>query len=157
MKQQISLKNFFINYSIFVLIAAFVFAVLVYLVKASQKSWDQNLMTVVESTLAETEPDTWEIGKAIRIANPIGAGAACYNARNKKNGENFKAVIIRIQTFYGPHAGIFIIDKNGNAEFQGYAAIHGRCANQLSKSFNGRRVQYWKLRLEEIFKAGKEK
>ena len=52
MKQQISLKNFFINYSIFVLIAAFVFAVLVYLVKASQKSWDQNLMTVVESTLA---------------------------------------------------------------------------------------------------------
>lgn len=152
MKQQISLKNFFLNYAIFVLIAAFVFAILLYFVKVSQKAWDQNLMLVVENTLAEKEPDTWEIGNPVRIQNPIGSNSAVYHIRNKKNGENFKVALIRIQTFYGPQAGIFIIDGKGSAEFKGYAALHGRCAMQLSKSFNGRRVQYWKLRLEEIFK-----
>ena len=65
MKQQISLKNFFLNYAIFVLIAAFVFAILLYFVKVSQKAWDQNLMLVVENTLAEKEPDTWEIGNPV--------------------------------------------------------------------------------------------
>ena len=152
MKQQISYKNFFINYAIFTLITAAVFGILIYTIKVSQKSWDQNLKAVIENTLAETEPDTWEIGKGVNINNPIGAGASCYDARNKKNGENYKIAIIRLQTFYGPQAGIYIIDKEAKATFKGYSTLHGRCAFQLSKSFTGRRVEYWKLRLEEIFK-----
>lgn len=152
MKQQISYKNFFINYAIFALIASFVFCILVYIVKVSQKSWDANLQSVVEFTLAENEPDTWEIGKAVRINNPLGSGSACYDARNKKNGENYKIVIIRLQTFYGPQAGIYIIDKDNSVTFKGYSSLHGRCARQLTKSVGGRRVEYWKLRLQELFK-----
>ena len=152
MKQQISYKNFFINYAIFTLITATVFCILVYTVKVSHKSWDQNLKAVIESTLSETEPDTWELGKVIQINNPVSSGASCYDARNKKNGENYKIAIIRLQTFYGPQAGIYIIDKETKVTFRGYASLHGRCADQLTKSFSGRRVEYWKLRLEEIFK-----
>ena len=48
--------------------------------------------------------------------------------------------------------GIYIIDKETKVTFRGYASLHGRCADQLTKSFSGRRVEYWKLRLEEIFK-----
>ncbi len=152
MKQQISYKNFFINYAIFVLIVAFVFGILVYFVKVSQKSWDQNLKAVIENTLAESEPDTWDLGKVYRINNPLGSGSACYEARNKKNGENYKIAIIRLQTFYGPQAGIYIIDSQYNASFKCYASLHGRCAEQLQKSYSGRRVEYWKHRLEDIFK-----
>lgn len=155
MKQQISYKNFFINYAIFVLIAAAVFGILIYLIKVSQKSWDQNLKSLVETTLIETEPDTWELGKYININSPFGSGTACYDARNKRNGENYKIVLIRLQTFYGPQAGIFIIDKNGKASFKGYASLHGRCATQLKKSYSGRRVDYWKFRLEEMFKPAR--
>ena len=155
MKQQISYKNFFINYAIFTLIVAAVFGILIYIIKVSQKSWDQNLKAVVESTLIETEPDTWELGNSIRINNPVGSGSACFDARNKKNGENYKIAIIRLQTFYGPQAGIFIINNDGKATFKGYASLNGRCAAQLSKSFTGRRVEYCKLRLEEEFKQAR--
>ncbi len=152
MKQQISYKNFFINYAIFTLITATVFCILVYIVKVSQKSWDQNLKAVIENTLSETEPDTWEIGNLVRIKNPLSLSAASYDARNKKNGENYKIAIIRLQTFYGPQAGIYIIDKEAKVTFHGYASLHGRCADQLTNSVTGRRVEYWKLRLEEIVK-----
>ena len=150
MKQQISYKNFFINYAIFVLIAAAVFGILIYVVKVSQKSWDNNLKASVEYCLAETEPDTWEIGMPVRINNPMSAASACYEARNKKSGENCRAMIIRMQTFYGPHCGVFIIDSNKRVEFKGYSSIHGRCAAQLISANKGRRVEYWKMRIENM-------
>ncbi len=152
MKQEISYKNFFINYAIFVLITAAVFGILIYVIKVSQKSWDKNLKAAVESTLAESEPDTWEIGKSIKIANPLSAGAACFDVRNKKSGETGKAVIIRIQTFYGPHSGIFIVHNDGKIEFKGYSSLHGRVAVQLKNSYTGRRVEYWSKRIEEMLK-----
>lgn len=150
--KQISYKNFFLNYSIFVLIAAVIFGILIYTVKVSQKSWERNLKTTIESTFAETEPDTWEIGKPIKIDNPLTTNAACYDARNKKSGESYKVVIIKLQTFYGPHAGIYIVDKDAKVTFKGYASLHGRVASQLTKSFSGRRVEYWTLRIAEMFK-----
>lgn len=155
MKQNLSYKTFFINYAIFVLIAALVFTFLVYCVKSSQKYWDKNLKAAVDYTLDESEPDTWEIGQAIRINNPLSSGAACFEARNKKSGENCKVVIIRVQTFYGPHAGIYLVDSNGKAHFKGYSSLHGRCAAQLTNSLSGRRVEYWGMRIEELFNSAK--
>lgn len=152
MKQKISYKNFFINYTIFVLIVAAVFGILIYVVKISQKSWEKNMKAVIESTLAESEPDTWEIGKSIRINNPLTTSAAGFNARNKKSGENCKVIIIRLQTFYGPHSGIYIVQNNGETVFKGYSSLHGRCATQLKNAFSGRRVEYWNMRIAEIVK-----
>ena len=152
MKQQISYKNFFINYAIFVLIASAVFGILIYVIKVSQKSWDKNLKASVEYTLAESEPDTWELGQSIRINNPVSTGAVCFDGRNKKSGEACKIMIIRIQTFYGPQSGIFIVDNTGNVVFKGYSSVHGRCAVQLTNSINSRRVEYWKMRIAEMLK-----
>jgi hypothetical protein len=152
MKQQISYKNFFINYAIVVLIAATVIGILIYFIKVSKKSWDNNLKASIEYSLAENEPDTWDIGKPYKLNNPLSASAACFEARNKKSGENCKAVIIRIQTFYGPHSGIYIVENNGNVIFKGYSSLHGRCATQLSNSYTGRRVEYWNKRIAELFK-----
>lgn len=150
MKPNTSYKTFFINYAIFVLIAAFVFGILIYVIKVSQKSWDNNLKKVVEYSLEESEPDKWDVGQAIRIKNPLTTGAACFELRNKKSGETCKAVIIRVQTFYGPHAGIYIVENTGNVVFKGYSSLHGRCAAQLTNSFNGRRVEYWSKRISEM-------
>ena len=152
MKQEISYKNFFINYAIFVLIASAVFGILIYIIKVSQKSWDKNLKSAVEYTLSESEPDTWEIGKSIKISNPFSTGAACFDARNKKSGETVKAVIIRVQTFYGPHCGVFIVQNDGKIDFKGYSSLHGRVAEQLKNSYKGHRVEYWSKRITEMLK-----
>ncbi len=152
MKQEISYKNFFINYAIFVLIVASVFGILIYMIKVSQKSWDKNLRAAVEYTLSESEPDTWEIGTSVKISNPLSAGAACFDARNKKSGETGKAVIIRIQTFYGPHNGVFIVQGDGTTIFKGYSSLHGRVAEQLKNSYTGRRIEYWSNRISGMLK-----
>ena len=152
MKQQNSYKTFFINYAIFVLIAAAVFGILIYIIKVSQKSWDKNLKSVVEYSLEEIEPDTWEIGTNIKINNPLTTSAACFDARNKKSGESCKAIIIRLQTFYGPHTGIYIVENNGKIVFKGYSSIHGRCAAQLTSTLTGRRVEYWNKRIADMIK-----
>lgn len=149
MKQQISYKNFFINYAIFVLIAAFVFGLLIYFSVISQKSWDKNLKVSVEYVLGENQPDTWEIGKAVRIQNPLSASLACYDARNKKSGENCKAFITRIQTFYGPQTAVFISSEK-SVEFIGFSSLHGRGAIQLQNSKNARRIEYWKMRIQNL-------
>ena len=152
MKQTISYKNFFINYSIFVLITAFVFAILIYSIKISQKSWNTNLKAAVEYKLAEAEPDTWEVGQTVQLNNPLRLGAACFELKNKKSGEVGKVFIIRVQTFYGPHAGIYTSDSNGKIQFKGYSSLHGRGAAQLTNAFNGRRVEYWSMRISEMLK-----
>lgn len=152
MKQQISYKNFFINYAVFALIVVLVFGILTYLSTISQKAWDKNLKAAVVYALEEFEPDTWEIGSTIRIENPLSSGSACYEAHNKKSGENCKAVIIRLQTFYGPQCGIYIIGSQNNISFKGYSSLHGRVARQLTNSTSGRRVEYWNNRIEEMLK-----
>ena len=152
MKQTISYKTFFINYTIFILIVAAVFGILIYMINVSQKSWDKNLKAVIEATLAETDPDTWEVGKKVKIDNPLTTSAACYDARNKKSGENCKVIIIRLQSFYGPHSGVYIVENNGQTVFKGYCSLHGRCATQLTSAFTGRRVEYWNMRIAEMLK-----
>ncbi len=152
MKQQTSYKTFFINYAIFLLIAVVVFSILIYIIKISQKSWDKNLKSTVEYTLEETEPDTWDIGQPVKINTPMTTSAVCFDARNKKSGENCKVVIIRLQTFYGPHSGIYIVENNDKVTFKGYTSLHGRCAAPLTISFTGRRVEYWNKRIAGMLK-----
>lgn len=152
MKQKISYKTFLINYVIFILITAVIFLLLVYTTKVSQKSWDKNLKVTIENFLEENEKDIWFVESAERINNPLITSAACYNIRNKKNGEYYKAVIVRIQTFYGPVPGVFITDKDGNVEFKGYALLHGRVSNKLNNHLSSKRIEYWKYRIPDIIK-----
>lgn len=153
MKQQpVSYKTFLLNYLIFILIISGIFLLLVYMVKLSQKSWNKRLEPVILSVLEEVEPDTWIIEAASPIDNPLTTAAACYDVRNKKNGEYYKAVILRLQTFYGPVPGIFLMDKDKNVEYKGYALIQGRIKNHLNNFPLSRRINYWKKRIPEIIK-----
>lgn len=150
MRKEISYKIFFKNYGIFVSILAVVFGVTIYIVKLSQKSWQKNLKISVENVLNETEPDTWTVGNFNQILNPLSQHAACYDVRNKKNGENYKAVIIRIQTFYGPLPAVFIIDNNNVVTLKGFSSLHGRVYNQIININANKRINYWKEKLPEI-------
>ncbi len=153
MKQQnISYKNFLINYLIFFLFLAFISLILIYSIKVSQKSWNKNLQPAIQAVIEESDPDTWVFEGACPIDNPLTTSAACYNIRNKKNGEYYKAVILRIQTFYGPFPGVFIMDKDNKVEYKGYALLHGRVAKLLSENENSRRINYWITRIPDIIK-----
>lgn len=150
MKKDISYSNFFKNYGIFISILIVIFGILIYFSIISQKSWKNNLKTSIETVLNEIDEDSWTLGNNYKINNPLSLSSALYDAKNKKNGENYKAMIIRVQTFYGPLPAVFIIDKDNNVTFKGYASLHGRVANQIKDNNSNKRINYWKEKIPTL-------
>ena len=150
MKQTISYKKFFINYAIFLGIITVLMGILIYTTKITQKSWSKNLKKNLEIVLEESDPSTWFITNSIKLKNAFTLNAACYEARNKKSGQVYKAIIINTQTIYGPIPAVFIMDKNGEVEFIGYSSIHGRVREQLMSDTSNKRIQYWKKKIPYI-------
>lgn len=152
MSEQISYKQFFKNYLILIGVMLVVFTLLIYLSIVSKKSWNNNLKTAVEVVLDEKQPNTWSVGKNIDINNPFTLSAACYEARNRKNGEVYKVMVIRVVTNYGPMAGVFSIDKENNVDFIGFSNLHGRIEKQVSSMSTStcKQINYWEKKIPQI-------
>ena len=151
MIQNISYKDFFIRYGIFVAILVILIGLLIYPIKASKKFWTQNLKTTIEIVLDENNPNGWTVEKSIPINNTFSTNAACYEARNRKTGDLYKALIIRVQTLYGPLPAVFIMDKDQNVSFIGYSSLHGVVNEQLMNNSNSKRINYWINKIPTIF------
>lgn len=152
MSEQISYKQFFKNYLILIGVMLVVFTLLIYLSIVSKKSWNKNLKTAVEVVLDEKQPNTWSVGKNIDINNPFTMSGACYEARNRKNGEVYKVMVIRVVTNYGPMAGVFSIDKENNVDFIGFSNLHGRIEKQVSSMSTStcKQINYWEKKIPQI-------
>ena len=152
MRNEITNKEFFARYGIFVGIIIVLFGILIYPIKVSQKSWINNLRSNIEFVLDEKEPNAWTVEKPIKIKNPFCLSAVCFETRNRKTGEMYKALMIRIQSFYGPLPAVFTVDKNNNVELVGFASMHGRIFNQTNTRNINKRLEYWKTKIPEIIK-----
>lgn len=142
MNQNISYKDFFKRYGIFLLILVVIFGILIYSIFLSQRSWTQNLKNSVQVVLEERDPNTWTVENNVKIKNPFTMNAACYEVRNRKSGTLYKAVIIRIQTLYGPIPAVFMLDDD-SVYFVGYSSLHGVIASQLENNKTSKRIEYW--------------
>jgi len=150
MNTNISYKSFFTKYGIFIGILTVLIGLLLYPIKLSQSSWQNNLKKTVENVLEENYPNTWNVENSIKIKNTFQLNAACYEVRNRKDGNTYKAVIIRVQSYYGPIPAIFLVDKNNNKSFVGYTALHGRIAKQINYNQSNSSLNYWKKKIPEI-------
>lgn len=147
-----SYKNFFKNYGFFLAIIAVVFLIVFYSVFFARKPWQKYLKIQVENVLELNEPNSWTVGNFQRIDNPFCMNAACYEARYTKTGDVYTAMILRIQTFYGPISAVFTVNKNNEVEFIGYPSVHGRIESLLLSSSSDKKLDYWKKRIPEIIK-----
>lgn len=152
-----SYKNFFKKYGLFLSILVVLIALLIYSVIFARGPWQKHLKTQIENVLMENDGDNWSVGEYINIDNPFTLNAACFQARYKKTGETMNVIILRTQTFYGPVAAVFSIDKNNNVNFIGYSSLHGRVATQLLNSRADKRLDYWKKKIPEILENGGER
>lgn len=150
MVDEITYKVFFKKYGIFLGIILVVFCILIYFSFVSKKSWNNNLKTSVERVLEEYDSNQWNVGKNKEIKNPICMSAACYEARNRRNGELYDAVIIRVETLYGPLAAVFVCDSENNVTFAGYSSLHGRINVLLKNNYSEKQVEYWKDKIPQI-------
>lgn len=150
MTQNISYKDFFKRYGIFVAILVVIFGILIYTICFSQRSWTQNLKSAVETVLEEKDPNTWTVEENIKIKNPFTMNASCFEVRNRKSGDLYKAVIIRVQTLYGPLPAVFMLDDDNKVSFVGYSSLHGVIASQLINNPNSKRVEFWLNKIPTI-------
>lgn len=150
MIEDVSYKIFFKNYGVFLGVVIVVMGILVYSIFASRKSWNNNLKTSVERVLDDYDPNQWNVENIKPIKNPISMNAACYEARNRRNGELYSAVIIRVETLYGPLPAVFICDKENNVTFIGFSSLHGRINNILQNNLKNKRIEYWQSKIPQI-------
>lgn len=163
-------KTFFKNYGILSAIIVTVFVFLFYSVKLSRKSWNENLKKSVETVLEEKLPDEWLVGNPIRIKNSLSSSAVAYKIRNKKDMSEAVAVIIRIQSFYGPMPAVYICktiedfnyeekadakaEEMVKVEFVGYSSVHGLVERQLTFNGSDKRIQYWQKKIAYMLWKG---
>lgn len=156
MMESISYKVFFKNYGIFLAIITVVMGILVYSVYLSRKSWDKNIKTSVEKVLDDYESNQWTVGNSKPIKNPMSMTSACYEARSRRTGEVYNAVIVRIETFYGPLPAVYLCDSENNVTFVGFATLHGRIASIIKSSGPDKRIDYWAKKIPYIINTVKE-
>jgi hypothetical protein len=145
-------KTYFIKLGIFTLFIAIILGILIYSSVLSRKSWQKNLRSSVEKVLDEADSNTWIVGNYVPLNNTFTINAACYEVNNRKSGLPYKAIIIRVTTFYGPVALVFTIDEDENVEFKGVSSLHGRIASNLSLNKYSKRIEYWETRIPYILK-----
>lgn len=150
MKQEISSKQFFINYGFLVAIILVLLGILIFPVINSQKVWNKNLKFVIEKVFEQKEHNVWQIESLIKIDNPFSQNMACYSVRNRQDGKLYKAILIRIQTYYGAIPCVFLIDEEKNVSFIGFSSMKGRIGNQLLNNKTNSRIEYWKNAIKEI-------
>ncbi len=149
-KQQISYKQFFINYGIFVSFLVVIFGILIYSIILGRKTWRNSLKHNIEIVLDDYEANTWALEKSIPINNPFLMNAAAYEARNRKTGEIYKAIILRTQTLCGPLPAVYIMDSNKNVTFVAFSSLHGRYEKVLSFVDTDHRINYWQKKIPVI-------
>lgn len=142
-------KQFFKNYGIFIFLTIIAISILVPITFASNRAWQNGLKVTVDKVLNE-EAVTWDIGDSIEINNPMINSCAAYNVQNFKTKEKAIAVVLRNTTFFGPLVGIFIYYSNDDIQFKGYSTLHGRIAKQVYDKPQNKRVEYWQKKIPSI-------
>jgi len=144
-------KTYFVKLGIFTAFIAIIFGLLTYSVVLSRKSWQKNLRLSVEKILDENDSNNWIVGNAIPLNSPFTVNAACYEVSSRKTGIPYKAVIVRVPTFYGPVATVFTMDNDNKVEMIGFSSVHGRIAENMHTNRYSKRFEYWERKIPELF------
>lgn len=148
---EINYQDFFKKFGILTGIIFIVVIILVYTTVISRKSWNTNLKNSITTVLNNYEADTWQLHELYPLDNPITSNSICYYAKNLKENKDYKVMMIRIVTFYGPMPIVYTIDDECNVEFIGVSSLKCRVNNLLlSKKYN-KNIDYWKTVIEDIF------
>ena len=150
MARDITYKDFFIKYGIFAGVFSVILFLCVYSTVISKKYWNRNLSANVLTVLTETTGDGWSIIEPVEIQNPFALNCAAFDVRNKSLDKNFIAIIIRINSMYGPIPAVFLVDDKNNVNFVDYSNIHGTVKNQIEFEKYNNRIELYKNRIPSI-------
>lgn len=137
-------------YGIFSGILIFMLGIIIGAVKISERRRENKLRAAVVKVFSENTEDERQIGKFIKIKSPASLNAALYEINDLRSASKDYALILRVQTLYGPVPAVFLYNKDGGAKLIGFAAISGRIKRLLQDDSSNPRISYWEKRIPGI-------
>lgn len=153
LERQIKTKEFLRGYGIFFGIILSFMLILALFGKLAAGRWERGLRQSVATVLDEKQAGAWRLGAAVRIKTPLAMGAAAYRATRVEDGADAFAVILRVQTLFGPLPAVFVQTGEEPAAFIGFASVHGRVAVLLDSFAASPRISYWRRKIKSILEA----
>ena len=151
--RQIQTKEFLRGYGIFFGMLLLFMLILMLLGKVSAGRWESGLRRSVAAVLDEKQAGVWTLEDAVEITTPLSMGAAAYRATRAEDGAEAVAVILRVQTLFGPLPAVFMQTGEEPAAFIGFASVHGRIAELLDAFAVSPRISYWRRKIGTILEA----
>lgn len=152
MKINIDVKTYFRNFGILLLIIVIVVVGSIYLTLASENSYKSGMKRSIETVLSENDSESWSVGNNIKINNSESLNAFAFECKNNETEEECKAVIVRVSTFYGPMAVVYICDSNNEVYMKGVSSVHGRIGEEMKMNKSDKRIEYWQKKIPDFFK-----
>ena len=137
-------------YGIFSGILIFMLGIIIGTIKISERRRENKLRADVVKVFSENTEDERQIGKFIKIKSPLSLNAALYEINDLRSASKDYALILRVQTLYGPGPAVFLYNKDGGAKLIGFAAISGRIKRLLQDDSSNPRISYWEKRIPGI-------
>ena len=151
-----SSKKLLKQYGIFAGIIIGLFALLTCVILLSENKWQNGLKEEISRVLEEEAPGEWIVGEYIEINAPVALSSACFQVRRKDNGAKKYALIVRIETIYGPLPAVFLYNDKSVAQFIGIAGLHGRVRKVIGNGKNDAKINYWIKRIPDIVRNAEE-
>lgn len=140
-------------YGIFTAMAVVMLTVTGAAVKLTSERWERGLRAAVEKTLAENADFDGKAGAFVRIKSPLALSAALFELEPSLSDGADYAIVIRVQTMYGPFPAVFVYNKDSGAHFIGFTAVSGRIKRLLEDSPSDARIRYWTAKIPAIMRA----
>jgi len=122
-------------------------------VKLTSERWERGLRAAVEKTLAENADFDGKAGAFVRIKSPLALSAALFELEPPLSDGADYAIVIRVQTMYGPFPAVFVYGKESGARFIGFASISGRVKRLLEDNDSDPRIRYWTAKVPAIMRT----
>jgi hypothetical protein len=144
------------QYGILVGIIIGMFALLTVVIVLSENKWKNGLKDEIGRVLEEEEPGEWIVGEYIGLKTPEALSASCFQVRRKDNGAKGYALMLRIETIYGPFPAVFLYNDKAVARFVGIPGLHGRVLKMIGNGTNDAKVVFWIKRIPNIIKNAEQ-
>lgn len=141
------------KYGILVGVLTLLFLILVGVTLASRKAWIRGLSQNVDAVLNESYGE-FSIENNIPVLSGFNVSGAIFKVSKASSASDYYAMILRVQTMYGPVPGVFLYEPGKTySTFMGFTTINGNLEKQIYDVSKNSQISFWENKIPEIINA----
>lgn len=152
--KQSETSTYFKKYGLFVLLLLILFGIIFGFSFLSKKSWQNGLKEQIQTVLANSTKEKFTLGDYVYLNSPFDTSCAMYTYKNANGSKKGYALILRMQTIYGPQPAVFLYTSGKEAQFVDFVSFGGKAKQQIQAVSKDAQIAYWCKRIPEIIQAG---